>query len=79
MGLDAFVSCNCYKEGKTSPFPLPELEQYFGLFDGGWHLKMPNRDYRIEIDLEIDRWMLDDACEHEFMKIASEHLANWSG
>lgn len=79
MGLDAHVSCNCYKEGKTSPFPLPELEQYFGLFDEGWELKMPNRDYSIEIDLEVDRWMRDDACQHEDMQIATEGLSNWSG
>lgn len=37
MGLDAFVRCNCYREGKTKPLPFPEARLYIDE-DGYWDL-----------------------------------------
>lgn len=82
MGYDAFVPCNCYKNGKTVPPPFEEyvvidedglIEMVLpdGLRDAGW-------DICSKYYLPFDRWMMD-ACEHEDMRYLFERIANISG
>lgn len=85
MGLDAFVPCNCYREGKTKT-PPPTQEEL--CIDGCGSLR-PVR-YRgipydeIEDDEEfrniyedLYEWKIT-ACEHEDGEYASERVGNWS-
>lgn len=79
MGLDAVVACNCYRQGKTKPFPLPEYENQFGIdADGRWGLLLP---YSSETDLLHKTLYIwgRDACEHEGMVYMRERVSNWSG
>lgn len=85
MGLDAYVPCNCYREGKTKTPPRTQEEL---CIDGCGSLR-PVR-YRgipydeIKDDEEFQN-IYDDlyywqtsACEHEDGEYASERVGNWS-
>lgn len=93
MGLDAFVNCNCYKEGKTKPFPVPELEQFFYVDEEQWldfHLDFDTyADVIYEIDtleyqeydaitFKVEAWQVD-ACQHRNLRLADIRIANWFG
>ena len=77
MGLDAFVYCNCYKEGKTKPFPLPELEQFFSEDEEGYRGLHLQYDTHEESHRIVDEWM-ENACEHNHMDYISERIGNWA-
>ena len=78
MGLDAFVHCNCYTEGLSEAFPLPELEQHF-MQDEGGHLSLMLDELGYEeAHHRVLEWM-ETACEHHHMLIAFEHISNWTG
>jgi hypothetical protein len=78
MVLDAIVECNCYRMGKTKPFPLPELEPLFGQDEDGYlGLKLPYQGNE-DVYERIGQWK-ENACEHPGMEYLSEHLSNWSG
>ena len=74
MGLDAFVPCNCYQEGRTTPPPVPS--DYFELDEGYYLLKQP---YAGDSDLEekLYQWT-QQCCPHSGMHI-SERISNWVG
>lgn len=77
MGLDAYVYCNCYREGRAAPFPLPDVEKYFYFDESGWL----DLHYDGVGDLEhqqFSEW-IESACDHPDMEYASVHVANWSG
>ncbi len=79
MGLDGFVICNCYKEGRSAPFPLPELERYFGVdADGYLSLKLPYEGNEAAFET-VYHWRHDACPDHPDMEAASEGVANWSG
>lgn len=78
MGLDAVVECNCYRQGKAKPFPLPELEHLFGWDEDGYlGLNLPYEDNE-EVHDRVNQWKYE-ACQHEDMHYVSERVANWSG
>jgi len=74
MGLDAYVLCACFREGKTKPHPLPDL-----LIDDA--IYGPGLDQSAAPTLEQwllhDRWRLD-ACEHKNGELIHKRLGNMS-
>ena len=78
MTLDAFVVCNCYKEGKTTPFPLPELVKYLNWNEDGYlRFDLPIENSKEAH--EIYRKWEQKACKHEYMYYARECISNWAG
>lgn len=80
MGYNAFVVCNCYKEGKTTAPPYKEFlyEDEEGL---GLELKSIHDQDKTEYyqrHQEFDAWK-QKACPHENLELANERLANSSG
>lgn len=75
MGLDAFVPCNCLKEGKTTP---PPVDKEWIILDEEGYIHL-NSEYSVDSDLEakVDEWSYE-CCPHQFMHM-SEHICNWSG
>ena len=69
MGLDAAVSCTCWRDGRTTSPPVPV---YFN-WDSGYLDVVDTDDYRAFSD-----WRAS-ACEHEEMELAAERIGNWSG
>jgi hypothetical protein len=77
MGLDAFVSCNCYREGKAKPFPLPEFEPYFD----AQTLEIDDAAYEAMTDAQREQlyeWR-ENACEHPEFDYVRQRISNWSG
>ncbi|MFB0563896.1 MAG: hypothetical protein ACETWM_22075 [Candidatus Lokiarchaeia archaeon] len=77
MGLDAYVPCNCYKEGKTKPTPFPEEYIFIDEETGMPELIPKYKDDEEKWNTLMD-WRLT-ACDHEDMEIASERISNWGG
>ena len=88
MGLDAFVRCRCFEEGKLKPGPIPLEDLYI---DDEDHICSKFLDQKLEElgsdlfcerygDLESDflDW-IDNACEHEYGEICSESVGNFCG
>lgn len=78
MGLEGFVSCNCYHDGLATPFPVPEQEEHFKRNSSGyWSLDLP---YEGNEDLheQVYQWR-HAACQHPDMLFADEGVANWLG
>lgn len=77
MGLDAFVRCNCWQEGRTTVPPVPLENMYMDEEESCLTLTLPwkgNEDqYRA-----LSRW-LNGCCPHKRMQYASARLSNWSG
>ncbi len=88
MGLDAFVRCRCFEEGKLKPGPIPLEDLYI---DDEDHICSKFLDQKLEElgselfwdrygDLESDfRNWIDSACEHEYGEICSERVGNFCG
>lgn len=68
MGLDAFVSCNCWIEGRTAPPPVPIR---FDHGQGYWDVVDPS-------DIEAFWDWSRSACEHEKMELVAERIGNWA-
>ena len=68
MSFDAYVPCNCYKEGKTRK---PPYEDYVTIEEDGVYLDMPS-EYQITV--EFEEWKRT-ACSHEDIEV-SEHLGS---
>jgi hypothetical protein len=60
MGLNAWVHCNCVKEGKTPPHPFPEL---FGFEKTGEATLISKGDITLEQWLTHDKWYRG-SCPH---------------
>lgn len=81
MGYDAFVKCNCYKEGKTTKPPFEEYTSFD--FEFGIDINPPDEIYKndekkyYEILSDFDNWK-DTACEHENMDYLSLRVGNIS-
>ncbi|MFQ5686185.1 MAG: hypothetical protein ACE5GV_05940 [Candidatus Scalindua sp.] len=73
MGLDATVYCNCYEKGDLKTLPHPE-----------WRLKRDTDgsliciNDNIDIDLEVDQWILNNMCKHENGEALSHYIGNIS-
>lgn len=88
MGLDAFVRCRCFEDGKCRPAPVP-WEDLFVDEEGyvssrtletayqelGW------KDYRKQYGVLSDAmWEWNEhPCEHENGKYCSEWVGTWAG
>src|SRR5690606_8603845 len=78
MGLDGFVNCNCYRDGKATPFPLPDYEAHFIIDeDGHLSLDLPYEGHETVFET-VYHWK-HNACKHPDMAQASEGVANWMG
>ncbi|MBF0920890.1 MAG: hypothetical protein HXK54_02650 [Atopobium sp.] len=88
MGLDAFVRCRCFEEGKLKPGPIPFEDLYIDDEDYicSKFLDQKRKELSSELfwerygDLECD--FLDwthSACEHEYGEICSESVGNFCG
>lgn len=76
MGLDAFVRCNCWEEGRTTPPPVPVDFIYLDE-EGYLSLNLPYRDNE-EQHHAFDYWRAR-CCEHDNMEYVSVHVSNWGG
>ncbi len=81
MGLDAYVNCTCYKDGKTVP---PPHAQHMVYDEDGHHLNLPNSlwdtdpDHCSSMENDFDNWM-ETACEHPNMRLIDVRIGNISG
>lgn len=75
MGLDAYVPCNCYAEGRTTPPPI-SLD-LISVEDGRLDLDLPYQPNRALHD-QFYQWK-KHACPHPGMLYADERIANWAG
>lgn len=88
MGLDAFVRCRCFEEGKLKPGPIPFEDLYIDDEDyiSSKFLDQKRKELSSELfrkrygDLESDflDWV-NNACEHEYGEICSERVGNFCG
>ena len=82
MGLDASVRCRCWEDGLCSPPPSlavrlrydPETAKVSQVMPEGLSLEEV-----MTFHLEYELWMMEHACVHEDMRIASERISNWAG
>ncbi|MEV6555842.1 hypothetical protein AB0M22_09010 [Nocardia sp. NPDC051756] len=77
MGLDAFVRCRCWQDGRTTTAPVPAD---MIVEDGERYLmfSMPYERHE-EQHHRVDDWIRNGACPHKRMDLVSERIANWSG
>ncbi|MFF0177430.1 hypothetical protein [Micromonospora profundi] len=74
MGLDAFVYCRCWQDGLATPCPIGPA----GYDEDGYlALLQPWKGNQAAHDA-FGTW-LAEACPHELMEQASEHVSNWAG
>ncbi len=88
MGLDAFVRCRCFEEGKLKPGPIPFEDLYIddedyisSKFLDQKRKELSSEQFRERYgDLESDflDW-IDNACEHKYGEICSESVGNFCG
>jgi hypothetical protein len=82
MGLDAYVSCNCFKTGKSTSPPFPHLVRVGD--HGGPELALPEpqteaeeTEYNETFD-RFSEWETD-CCEHPGCAYADAQVSNWGG
>ena len=75
MGLDAYVLCNCYEEGKISKPPVDESLIVFNDNDYELNLQYNSNEDKFS---QFDIWR-QSACSHKDFKYAEERISNWSG
>jgi hypothetical protein len=80
MGYDAFVLCNCYKEGKT---PAPPYFDCVKIDDYGPYLDLESMSTTegkefLQQQEAFESWQ-KNACPHEDMELVSVHLSNIAG
>lgn len=72
MGMDAYVRCTCWKEGRVKPPPFPVYEDDEGNLRGyAPDFDSDDKQYR-----KLWTWMRD-ACEHANMIYSSVRVGNW--
>lgn len=89
MGLDAFVRCRCFEDGRLNPGPIP-FDDLFIDEDGYlWshtldaaYEKLGRQSFESEygdLEREFEEWREHGACPHEDCQFCSEWVANISG
>jgi hypothetical protein len=75
MGMDAFVPCRCWEDGRTKepPAPRADVRRTEGMLD----LTLPYDGNEV-LWREFDAWT-HDGCRHVDMEYAAVHIGNWSG
>ncbi|MBR0237575.1 MAG: hypothetical protein IJQ39_05765 [Thermoguttaceae bacterium] len=85
MGLDAYVPCNCYREGKTKTPPPIQEELYMdedGFLRPVRYRGIPYDELKDDEEFQkiyddLYDWQTN-ACEHKDGEYASERVGNWS-
>lgn len=77
MGLDAYVRCTCWEEGKTSPPPVPRARVVLNPESDELDLDLPWEGHR-EAHAAFQDW-LETCCPHSRMQLASERISSWAG
>jgi hypothetical protein len=76
MGLDAFVHCRCWQDGRAAAPPCaPEL---IGFDEDGWLSLLLPYDGNEPAHDAFDQWRYS-GCAHEDMRFARERVSNWAG
>ncbi|MGG4608734.1 hypothetical protein [Providencia sp. Me31A] len=75
MGLDAFVPCNCFIEGKTTEPPVPR--EWIMKDDEGYFCLNPEYSNDDSLKDKIHLWS-EHCCKHSGMKIR-QSICNWAG
>lgn len=75
MGLDAFVPCRCWEEGRCKP--APEGFEIFRDPETGALDAVNDRDPGLDREA-LDAWRYS-SCEHDESEYASERISNWGG
>lgn len=75
MGLDAYVPCNCFRDGHTTlpPFPLTWLK----VGEDG-EVDFIEAHDSVENGIKLDEWR-QSCCPHGEMEFAAERISNWPG
>jgi hypothetical protein len=76
MGLDAYVYCNCFKEGKTKTPPVDKSDIIIDE-DGNFTLKFPYSEETAVYHNLFDNW-IKTCCPHPEMQIIHVRVGNWS-
>jgi hypothetical protein len=74
VGLDAFVYCRCWQDGLATPPPAEPI----GLDEDGYLDLLLPWEGNESAHNAFGAWM-KEACSHERMEQAREHLSNWAG
>lgn len=75
MGLDAFIPCNCFVEGKTTEPPVPR--EWIIRDDEGYFCLNPECSEDASLNDKIYLWS-ERCCKHSGMHVW-QHIGNWSG
>lgn len=75
MGLDAFVPCNCFIEGKTTEPPVPR--EWVMKDDEGYYCLNPEYSDDDSLNDKVYLWS-EHCCKHSGMKIR-QSICNWAG
>lgn len=77
MGLDAYVRCTCWEEGKTKPAPVKRE-----------HIIVDEETDELDLDLPweghqndhaaLQQW-LENCCPHPNMRLVWQRISNWAG
>jgi len=78
MGLDASVSCRCWRDGLTTPPPLP-YDQIVEDDEGYLDLAQPDDAYDPDVVTAFTRWQYEQACRHKHMVHTDVRISNWAG
>ncbi|HWD81581.1 MAG TPA: hypothetical protein VG497_21955 [Kribbella sp.] len=73
MGLDAFVPCRCWEDGRTTEPPVPRSS--IVRVDGMLDLTLPYDGHEQRWG-EFDAW-IHNGCGHRDMEYAAAHIGNW--
>ena len=78
MGLDAFVRCNCYEEGKAKPF-IPNIELYYDDDNYIDVVRTPNmsEEEYIKLSNDVYKWSRN-CCEHRYMHCCRKRVGSWA-
>lgn len=76
MSYSAYVVCDCFREGKTTP---PPHQKYLRFDEDGLYIDIPDELWSeseaAQMESEFNNWK-DTACEHDEMDFAFESLCN---
>jgi hypothetical protein len=74
MGLDAVVCCKCVESGRVRTPPDPA---WGVVVEDNGSVECTSED--LEMQMEFDRWRMDEACEHEDCAIVDHYIGNATG
>lgn len=76
VGLDGFVRCRCWQDGRVTP--PAALAGLIVFADGDLDLSVP-WEGNADLHNALTDWVYDSPCPHEDMDFVCEHVGNWTG